>query len=65
MNQEDIIHFSFKLRLKNNKIHTYLKNAYGDEAMSGKAVENWTHQCKLGRTDIKDVPRPGRPQEES
>lgn len=53
------------MHLTNKEIHTHLKDVYGDEAMSMKSVEYWTHQFKLGRTDIKDASWPGRPQEES
>lgn len=65
MYQRGIVHFYFKLHSTNQEIHTHLKDVYGDEAMSMKSVEYWTHQFKLGRTDIDDASRPGRPQEES
>ena len=65
MHQRGVVHFYFKLHLTNQEFHAHLKNVYGDEAMSMKSVEYWTHQFKLGRTDINDASRPGRPQEES
>lgn len=51
MHQRGVVHFYFKLHLTNQEIHAHLKDVYGDEAMSMKSVEYWTHQFKLGRTD--------------
>lgn len=65
MNQRGVIYFYYKLGLENKDIHEHLLDVYGDDAVSEKTVEYWTHQFKLGRTDIKDAPRPGRPREES
>lgn len=35
--------YLFKLGNKNDKIHDYLKKAYGSKALSKMAVEYWMH----------------------
>ena len=61
MEQRGVIHFLYLLKQNNEQIHSHLKHVYKDKALSLKAVEYWTHQFKIGRETIEDVPRSGRP----
>lgn len=63
MEQRGVIHFYFKMNVPNKEIHSHLVEVYGEDALSLKSVEYWTHEFKVGRNTIEDSARSGRPKE--
>ena len=64
MDQRYVLQFLFGLGNSNKEIHDSLKRIYKDRAYSPSAIQYWTQQFKLGRKDVQDEPRSGRPREE-
>lgn len=63
MEQRGVIHFYSKMKVSNKDIHSHLVQVYGEDALSLKSVEYWTHEFKVGRNTIEDAARSGRPKE--
>ena len=63
MEQRCVIHFLFLKNFKGKQIHVELMEVYGPNAYSYESVKYWVKQFKLGRTDVNDEDRTGRPQE--
>ena len=63
MEQRGVIHFYFQMKVSNSDIYSHLVQVYGENALSLKSVEYWTHQFKTGRNTIEDAARSGRPKE--
>lgn len=61
MGQRANIYLLYNLGKSNEDINESLKHVYGNEEYSLKTIQYWTKQFKLGRKDINDTPRSGRP----
>jgi hypothetical protein len=44
-----------------DRIVAELASVYGEQAYGKKVVEYWIHQIKLGRSDMEDEAKGGRP----
>ena len=55
------IKFCVKLGKTATETIKMLQLAYGDEAMNRTSVFEWHKKCKMGREDVQDDQRAGRP----
>jgi hypothetical protein len=55
-----VINFLHTKKFNLSGIIAELATADGEQACAKKAVENWVHQVKLGRTAMEDEMKPGR-----
>ncbi|XP_054582700.1 protein GVQW3-like [Eptesicus fuscus] len=61
LEQRISIKFCVKLNKSASETHCLLKEAYGNEVMSGARVFDWHKRFKEGREDVRDDARSGRP----
>ena len=60
MEQRAIIHFLYLKEFKNDQIKN---EVYKEDALSISAIKYWTKMFKLGRTNLENEIKSGRPQE--
>jgi transposase len=56
-----VIKFFVKEGLTPNGIHWKFIKVYGDSSPSFSTIKKWAAKFKLGRTNLEDDPREGRP----
>ena len=61
MDQRICIKFCVKNEIKCNKVYEMLTKAYGESAMSKIRVYEWYKRFQVGREEVEDDERPGRP----
>jgi hypothetical protein len=59
--QRYVIKFLCAKKFVLDRIVAKLASAYGEQAYAKKAVEYWIQQVKLGRLDMEDKVKHGRP----
>lgn len=64
MEQRYVIKYLHRKKTKTEDIVKELKDVYGKEALSRSRVYYWVKEIKLGREDLNDLPRSGRPIDE-
>lgn len=63
MEQRAVIHFLYLKEFKNDQIKNELDEVYKEDALSLSAIKYWTKMFKLGRTNLENEIKSGRPQE--
>lgn len=61
MEQRAVIHFFYLKKYKSERITKELQEVYGNNAYKQSTVKYWIHQFAIGRIDLNDAPRSGRP----
>jgi histone-lysine N-methyltransferase SETMAR len=64
LEQRYIIKFFMEEGKKGKKIIERLQRHYGTDALARSTVYKWMNELKRGRTDLTNIPSPGRPREE-
>ena len=59
--QRHAIFTFWKMNKKVRDIHQNLQKIHGNKTVSLASVYRWVDEFKLGRTDVADLPRSGRP----
>ena len=59
--QRFVIRFLIRKNLTKEDIIAELQNTYGDDAYSQSSIYFWIGEIKRGRTDLFNLPSPGRP----
>jgi hypothetical protein len=57
----NVIKFLYAKKFTLDRSVTELASVYGEQTYAKKAVEYWIHQVKLGRSDMEDEAKHGRP----
>ena len=63
MEQGAVIHFLYLKEFTNDQIKNELDKVYKENALSLSAIKYWTKMFKLGRTNLENENKSGRPQE--
>lgn len=63
MEQRAVIHFLYLKDFKNDQIKNELDEVYKEDALSLSTIKYWTKMFKLGRTNLENEIKSGRPQE--
>lgn len=59
--QRFVIRFLLRKNLSNEDIIAELQNTYGDNVYSQSSIYFWIGEIRRGRTDLFNIPSPGRP----
>ena len=63
MEQRAVIHFLYLKDFTNDQIKNELDKVYKGNALSLSTIKYWTKMFKLGRTNLENETKSGRPQE--
>jgi len=58
-----VIHFLYLKDFKTTDILLELEHVYGEASVTLRAVQQWVKAFQEGRTELNDLPRPGRPRD--
>ena len=61
MKQRCVTEFLHAEKIAPNDIHRHLLNVYGDQTVDVNTVRRWVARFSSGDSDVKDMPRSGRP----
>ena len=61
MKQRCVTEFLHPEKIAPNDIHRRLLNVYGDQTLDVSTVRQWVALFSSGNSDVKDMPRSGRP----
>ena len=64
MEQRYVIMYLLRKNMRILDIVKELKDVYGDEALSKTQVYFWVKEIKMGRKDLNNLPKEGRPIDE-
>ena len=56
-----VIRFLQAENVRPSEIHRRLVAVYGEHVMNAASVRKWCTKCRIGRTDVHDAERSGRP----